>query len=121
MPTIPPFMLKQLYIKGSLQNTATGFTLTLRNHLAPASLVGMGLAVDNTQVDPAALTVVVGATRTVATAITPDTPLRFETNTPTAVEAQAAPLAPGAHKLTLLATTREIGPVTIDVTDTIQQ
>ena len=121
MPTIPPFMLKQLYVKGSLRNIAGGFTLTLRNNLASATLVGIGLAVDDTQVDPAALAVVIGDTRYPAAAITTDAPLRFETGTPTLVDALAGPLAPGDHKLTLLATTREIGPVTIEVTDSVSE
>src|SRR5690349_16417065 len=117
MPTIPPFMLKQLYVKGSLRNTADGFTLTLRNNLAAATLNGIGLAVDGVQVDPAELAIVVGANRTPAATITPETPLRFETGVPTTVESQGAPLAPGTHTLTFLAITREIGPVTIEVSD----
>src|SRR5436309_3317207 len=92
MPTIPPFMLKQLYVKGSLRNTADGFTLTLRNNLAAATLIGIGLAVDTAPVDPAGLAIVVGATRTPAATITTETPLRFETGVPTTVEAQGAPL-----------------------------
>ena len=119
MPTIPPFMLKQLYVKGSLRNTADGFTLTLRNNLAAATLIGIDLAVDNTQVDHAGLAIVVGPTRTPAAMITTETPLRFETGVPTTVEVQGAPLPPGEHKLTFLATTREIGAVTIEVSDSV--
>ena len=121
MPTIPPFMLKQLYVKGSLRNTTGGFSLTLRNNLASATLIGIGLAVDDTQVDPAVLAVVIGDTRYPAPAITADAPLRFEINTPTVMDAQAGPLPPGEHKLTLLATTREIGPVKIEVTDNVSE
>ena len=119
MPTIPPFMLKQLYVKGSLHNTESGFAFTLRNHLAPASLVGLGLAVDDAPVPGGALTVVMNDARTPAVAITAATPALFPTNTPTHVEVTGAPLPPGPHKIALLATTREIGPVTIEVSDTV--
>jgi hypothetical protein len=119
MPTIPPFMLKQLYVKGSLQNIGGGFRLTMRNHLAPATLNGVGLTVDSMPVDPHALAVVVGETRTLAPSITAETPLAFPTNTPTVLEVTGAPLAPGPHRLAVLAITREIGPVTIEVSDDI--
>jgi hypothetical protein len=119
MPTIPAFMLKQMYVKGSLHNQADGFSLTVRNHLAPGTLVGVGLAVDGTLLDPAAITVVVGDTRTPAPAVTADTPLPFPTNMPLSLEIVGAPLAPGAHTLALQAQTREIGAVTIEVKDSI--
>ena len=41
MPTmIPTFLLKKLYVKGSFRNTPTGFQLSLRNTLAPGTLIG---------------------------------------------------------------------------------
>src|SRR4051794_38980584 len=102
MPTIPPFMLKQLYVKGSLQNIGGGFRLTMRNHLAPATLIGLGLAVDDSQVDPHALAVLLGETRTLAPTITAATPLAFPLSTPTVLEVTGSPLAPGPHRLAIL-------------------
>ena len=119
MPTIPAFMLKQMYVKGRLHNSADGFSLTVRNHLAPGTLVGLGLAVDGTLLDPAAITVGVRDTRTPAPAITPETPLPFPTNTPVTLDVTGAPLPPGPHTLALHAQTREIGAVTIEVSDSV--
>ena len=119
MPTIPAFMLKQMYVKGSLHNSADGFSLTVRNHLAPGTLVGLGLVVDGAPVDPAALAVVVRDIRTPAPAVTPETPLPFPTNTPVTLDVTGAPLPPGPHTLALQAQTREIGPVTIEVNDSV--
>lgn len=119
MPTIPAFMLKQMYVKGSLRNSADGFSLTVRNHLAPGTLVGLGLAVDGVALDPAQITVVVRDTRTPAPGVTAETPLPFPTNTPVTLEVTGAPLPPGAHTLALQAQTREIGAVTIEVNDSV--
>ncbi|MEE8392103.1 MAG: hypothetical protein V3S14_15085 [Anaerolineae bacterium] len=47
MPAIPPFVLKKLYVKGSLRAEADGFALDLKNSIAPASIVAFtGLDVD---------------------------------------------------------------------------
>lgn len=119
MPTIPAFMLKQMYVKGSLHNEADGFSLTVRNHLAPGTLVGVGLAVDGVLLDAAQITVVVGDTRTPAPAVTADAPLPFPTNTPLTLAVTGPTLPPGAHTLALQAHTREIGAVTIEVNDSI--
>jgi hypothetical protein len=126
MPIIPPVLLKQIYRRGSLQNTATGFSLTLQNHLAPATLVGLDLTVDGAPLDPAALTVVEGMsggapteTQTPAQHITLAHPLHFPTGVPTRLDIRGAPLSPGPHTLAVRAVTQELGPVTIEISDTV--
>jgi len=37
---IPEFLLKALYVKGSLQSTADGFQFQLKNDLGPARIIG---------------------------------------------------------------------------------
>jgi len=59
MPAIPPFLLKKLYVKGSLQDDEGGFTLALKNVIAPATISGfVGLEVDGRAVDAAGITVI---------------------------------------------------------------
>src|SRR5947208_1877725 len=126
MPIIPPYLLKQLYQKGSLRNSAAGFSLDLKNHLAPANLVGLDLSVDGAAVDPAAITVVEGMaggapaeTHTPATDITAAHPLLFPVGVLTRLEVRGAPLAPGAHTIAVQAHTYEIGPVSIEISDIV--
>lgn len=119
MPTIPPFMLKQLYQRGSLRNTDTGWEFAMRNHLASATLVGLGLTCDGAAISPAALTVAQPAQdRAVpAAALSADSPLQFPVQVPTIVRVTGSHLSPGSHTLSIIADTREIGPVTIAVQD----
>ena len=119
MPTIPPFMLKQLYQRGSLRNTDTGWEFTMRNHLAQATLVGLGLACDGATIPAEALTVAQPSLDRVvpATDLSSDSPLQFPVQTPTVVRVAGSRLSPGNHALSITANTHEIGPVTIAVQD----
>lgn len=40
MAKIPEFLLKALYVKGSLQNNAEGFEFQMKNDLGPARIIG---------------------------------------------------------------------------------
>ena len=119
MPTIPPFMLKQLYQRGSLRNTDSGWEFTMRNHLASATLVGLGLVCDGAKIPPEALAVAQPSLDRVVPAadLSPDSPLQFPIQTPTIVYVAGPRLSPGSHALSITADTREIGPVTIAVQD----
>lgn len=119
MPTIPPAMLKQLYQRGSLRNTASGWQFALRNHLAPATLLGLNLACDGVEIAPGAVAVSGAGPPVTAAALTAAAPFRFATGIETVVQVTGSDLAPGPHALSLQAHTREIGRVTINVQDTI--
>jgi hydroxymethylglutaryl-CoA reductase (NADPH) len=121
MPTIPAVMLKQLYQRGSLRNTDQGWAFTMRNHLAPARLAGIHLTVDGVPILEARVTVAQGATAPpqAAAAMNAETPFSFGVGVDTVVAVAGPPLAPGPHALSIQADTREIGPVTIAVQDTI--
>ncbi len=41
MPLVPAFILRRLYIKGSLQNTEFGWRFTLRNSLGSGYAIGL--------------------------------------------------------------------------------
>ncbi len=120
MPTIPAAMLKQLYQRQSLRNTGTGWQFTIRNHLASANLIGLGLSADGGEVAPDALAVLQpGGGARAATGITGEAPLLFTVGVDTTVQVAGAALAPGEHTLTIRAETREIGTVMITVQDTL--
>jgi hypothetical protein len=121
MPTIPPFMLKQLYQRGSLRNSETGWEFTMRNHLASATLVGLSLTCDGAEIPPQALTVAQPTLDRVvpAAGLSAESPLQFPVQTPTVVRVAGPPLSPGSHALAITADTREIGPVTIAVQDDV--
>ncbi|MGD9147208.1 MAG: hypothetical protein PVG56_03800 [Anaerolineae bacterium] len=49
---IPEFILRKLFVQGSFQTDAEGFSFALNNTFAPATLTGMGLEVDGQPVSP---------------------------------------------------------------------
>ncbi|MDQ2806503.1 MAG: hypothetical protein M3Z04_06240 [Chloroflexota bacterium] len=123
MPTIPAPLLKQLYSRGSLRNTAAGWEFQMRNPLATAQLIGIGLTCDGAAVPATAIGVQqadLPAPRP-ATAITADAPLAFAVGVTTVVQVSGAHLTSGPHALSIRADTREIGSVTIAVRDTVAE
>jgi hypothetical protein len=57
---IPEFILRKLFVQGSFQTSAEGFSFALSNTFAPATLTGIGLEVDGQPVPPDRLTLQVG-------------------------------------------------------------
>lgn len=57
---IPEFILRKLYVPGSFQTDAQGFSFALNNTFAPAALTGIALEVDGQPVPPRRLTLQAG-------------------------------------------------------------
>ena len=75
MPAVPEFILRKLYLPGSLENHANGFSFSLNNTFAPGTLIGFGLDVDRSAIPPEHLTLRIGDNNPkVATQITPGSP-----------------------------------------------
>ncbi len=117
---VPSFLLKKLYVKGSLKNTEKGFELALRNNLAPGSLIGLGpLTVDETSYPPSAITMKSGTMEWKGDQITSKSPLNFGLNVEVKIVVEGAPLTPGTHHVVFSVLTREVGRIEFDVTDTL--
>ena len=120
MPVIPTFMLKKLYVTRSLMNTDDGFQTSIRNTLAPGTIVGLGpVIVDDNVYDATSITVQMGDEERPAAEITPDAPLRFGMNSTAVLRIKAASLPVGTHRLSIVTMTREAGELRIEATDTI--
>ena len=94
MPAIPTFILKKLYVTRSLKNTNDGFQTSIRNTLAPGTIVGLGpVTIDDDVYDATAITVqMMGDEERPAAEITPDAPLRFSMNSTAVLRIKAASL-----------------------------
>lgn len=120
MPAIPAFMLKKLYVKGSLSNVEGGFQLSLKNTLAPGTIVGFKpLVVDGREYPPERITVTSGAKSVSAHEIGPDRPYPFPVGGTATVHVSGEPLAAGEHALTIAVETREVGELKIEVSDSL--
>ncbi len=123
MPTIiPSFLLKKLYVPGSFKNTPTGFQLSLRNTLAPGTLLGVSpLQIDGRDIPLEHVWFVVGAQAPVrASEIAPTAPSTFPLNLVVTFQVDDQPLAPGRHRVSVVFNTKEAGELKIDAEDSIE-
>jgi len=116
--SVPSFLLKKLYVKGSLKNTENGFELALKNNLAPGTLIGMGpLAIDDATYAPEAIHIKSPQGEWQGNEISNKNPVTFGMNAEVKISVQGSPLVPGEHHVVFSVMTREIGRVEFDVTD----
>ncbi|MFL5733564.1 MAG: hydroxymethylglutaryl-CoA reductase [Chloroflexia bacterium] len=117
MPTIPPFMLNQLYVKGSLRDAEGCAQFTLRNNLASATITGLRISLDGVDVDPARVVVRYAGQELHSSELSEQQPIRFNVNSDVEVRVEGMALAPGRHEIAISPTTRELGVVTLNASD----
>lgn len=123
MPTVvPSFLLKKLYVKGSFKNTPNGFQLSLRNTLAPGTLLGISpLQIDGRNVPLSQILITVGDVAPIrASDISLSSTRAFPINAVVTFQVEDKPLAPGPHRVTVIVNTKEAGELKIDAEDTIE-
>jgi hydroxymethylglutaryl-CoA reductase (NADPH) len=120
MPAIPAFMLKKLYLKGSLKNVADGFEFQIKNTLAPGTITALlPIEVDGKAYPAADTFISRGEEKIAASAITKEKPTSFGINTTVTMMVKGATLTPGSHTLVIGVVTREAGELKWDVSDTV--
>ena len=122
MSSIPVFLLKKLYVRGSLKNTGSGFELAIQNTIAPGTIVGLlPLKVDGVEY-PLQQTRVLLSNGTILTTanVSAQSPLRFSVGEKVTIQVEGAPLPAGPHKLIISPKTKEAGTLQIPADDTIK-
>jgi len=121
MPAIPPVILKKLYVKGSLKAEEEGFSLALKNTIAPGTIVGLkGLELDGQPVPLEQMTVALeGEEERAATSITADAPLSFSLGAKFTLRVTGTSLPPGSHTLKIHVVVQDVGPLEIPVSDRV--
>jgi len=122
---LPAYMLRQLYVKGSMKNLkegdkVVGFTLSLKNKLGSATLKGeVVLTVDGQPVPPESILLRKGDTTITASDLV-QTPVKFSVGDSLDVTVKKeGGLAPGQHKADIRFYIVEFGKAQFDVTDTV--
>ncbi len=121
MPAIPPFVLKKLYVKGSLRAEDDGFAFDIKNTIAPATLVAFtGLDVDSQAMSPVQVTIVPPSSNPCPMSeITTEEPLLFPVGAIITLRVAGKTLDPGPHELAIHVIVQEVGPLNIPVSDTL--
>jgi hypothetical protein len=119
---IPSFLLKKLYVPGSFKNTTNGFQLSLRNTLAPGTILSLSpLHIDGRPVPLENIEIITGDNAAVrASAISPAQPKAFPLNVVVTFRVIDQPLTPGRHRVTVSVNTKEAGELNIDAEDSIE-
>ena len=116
----PPFILAKLYVKGSLKNTATGFEFSLKNILDATMSSGIGPIVAGDQsYEGAAITLAMGDKQWQGDQISRTCQVPVKMGVPLRVLVRGEPLAAGAQRISVTATTSDIGQIKFDVKDNI--
>jgi len=116
----PPFILAKLYVKGSLKNTETGFEFSLKNIIDSTMLSGIGpIVVGEKSYEWAAIKMAMGEKEWQGDQIDKTNRVPVKMGVPLRVMVQGEPLAAGAQKISVTATTSDIGKIKFDVKDNI--
>ena len=120
MITVPGFLLRRLYVKGSLRATEDGLAFEIKNSLGSGYARGMlPLTVDGEEIpmEDSHFTV---DDRTVAfSEVTKDLPFTLALNRATTITATGTPLTPGTHKVGMAFDVQGLGTLRFDFTDVV--
>ena len=120
MSAIPSFILRKLYVTGSLCNTAEGCQFQIKNTLAPVLITGVGAVTIDGAAHPATdVALMRGKERVAASAASKERPVSFDVNTVVTILVKGLALSDGEHRIVLEVTSREAGRLKVDIVDTL--
>lgn len=120
MISVPSFLLKRLYVKGSLQNNEQGFQFQLKNtlgsgygnELLPLTLDGKELPKDSSYF-------VLDAEEVPFSAISQERPFTLAMNKILTIVVKGVTLAEGAHRIGFSFVAQGLGKLSFEVTDLV--
>lgn len=117
---VPPFLLRRLYVKGSLKNVSGGFEFQLSNTLGSGYAQAMlPLAVDGEELPMDRSFFFLDGRKVAFTEVTEAQPLTLAMNTTTVIRVEGRTLPPGQHRLKIGFVVLGLGPMEFEVTDTV--
>ncbi|MEM0144807.1 MAG: hydroxymethylglutaryl-CoA reductase [Thermoplasmata archaeon] len=120
MVSVPSFILKKLYVKGSLKNSANGFLFELKNTLAEATIVSpIKIAIDGKELNEKNIYLNVGKEKLNSSEISQTKSLKFMVGTSIILEISGINLSPGQHKIDIRAQSKEFGELSFSIQDNI--
>jgi hypothetical protein len=119
---VPGFLLRQLYVQGSLRNEAGGFSLQARNPLGDGTLTRIGrISVDGQEIAPKEVSAMRAGDPTTyrAVDVSPRTPVTFRRGDVVTFHVTGWELQPGEHHLELEVDELNLGRVSLAIRDRI--
>lgn len=120
---VPDFVIRQLYVAGSLANEGDGFRLQARNGLGDGTVVGIGrISVDGRAIEPAAITAVRSGEDVIHRAldVSPAAPVAFRRGDVVTFRVAGRTLSPGEHAFEVELRVKDMGLVTLALKDRVR-
>jgi hypothetical protein len=116
---IPAFLLRRLYVKGSLAATPTGFEFQISNKLGSGYARGLlPLTVDGEELDMSETTFEIDGKVTSFDVVSNDTPFTLAMNKTTTIAYTGGALPEGPHKVGMRFQVAGLGELGFDFSDT---
>jgi len=117
---IPSFLLAKLYVKGSLKNNDNGFEFTLKNIIDSTMLIGIGpIGAGGKNYEGESITMTMGGKTVTCRELSRSNPIPVRMGMPITVSVAGDKLDAGAQKISVAATTTDIGRIKFDIDDTV--
>lgn len=122
MVSVPGFLLKRLYVKGSLRNITEGFEFQLKNTLGSGYARQMlPLRVDDTEVPLEAALLTVDSHAVPFSAVSEERPFTLAMNRSITIRVKGQSLSPGPHRIAVSFVVQGLGPLGFDFTDVVSR
>lgn len=117
---IPTFLLRKLYIKGSLENIDDGFQFKLKNSISSATAMKIEPIKINGNEYPLEATMISSADGEITgNEISASNTFPIKVGLDITIKVKGEPLPEGNHKIDIALTTKEVGKLAFDVQDSI--
>ncbi|MHA1636373.1 MAG: hydroxymethylglutaryl-CoA reductase [Candidatus Thorarchaeota archaeon] len=117
---IPAFLLRKLYVKGSLENTGDGFSFKIKNSLSPGTAVGVTpIKIDDVEYALDVTTIKTADVDIKASEVSEGNSFPIQVGVEVLLEIKGNALSEGEHKIDIGLLTKEAGNLAFDVKDTI--
>ena len=115
---VPEAIVKRIYVSGSMSNSRSGLVFRLKNTLVSGHLTAAGIMeVDGREVQPSAIVFRTKGVEVKASDVSPESPLSLPAGMELEVRAEGVILDPGRHHVRFPVVLREIGSVTLTLSD----
>jgi len=117
---IPSFLLAKLYVKGSLKNTDNGFEFALKNIIDSTMLIGIGpITIGDKNYEGETVTMATNERTVNGAELSRNNHVPVRMGVPLKVTITGEKLVAGEQRITVAATTSDIGKIKFDIVDKI--
>ena len=120
MAKIPDFLLRALYVKGSLRSTEKGFEFQIRNDLGPVRIIGARpLTLDRRPIPLEDCLFIHGENMAAFTGVTPENSVLMRKGEALSIQVSGVALKPGRRTLGINVVVKDLGLVRFSVSDKV--